>query len=127
VNEHVNPRTRRRLRSEDAAAQPFVRESRPTVDGVGDVVGGRPVRTLSSIVRQGTDGRDIASSEGGGAPGNHVDDSIGASIAEDGEVPNDSDYRGPRGDLQRGPLDQEATTEEAIAGRLARGRRSARQ
>jgi hypothetical protein len=127
-NECGNTRPNTRRRSEVAQIQPFVREAptRPNIDGVGHTGGGRPLRTLSSIVRQGANDRHNAASESGSAPLNHGDDSIGVTIDEDGEVPGDSDYRGPRGVPPRGSRDQEATTEEANAGRVARNHRNGR-
>jgi hypothetical protein len=127
-NELLNTRPHQRRRTEPAAVQPFVRSAptRPNVDGVGNTAGGRQLRTLSSIVRQGTNDRHSASSESGSAPLNHGDDSIGVSVDEDGEVPGDSDYRGPRIGPPLGPRDQEATTGEANVRGVARNRRPGR-
>jgi hypothetical protein len=127
-NDLLNTRPHQRRRIEPTAVQPFVRSAptRPNVDGVGNTAGGRPLRTLSSIVRQGANARHSASSESGSAPLNHGDDSIGVSVDEDGEVPGDSDYRGPRRGPPLGPRDQEATTGEANVGGVARNRRPGR-
>ena len=133
TNQRGNRRTRRRLRREESASTPFVREgllpgpAGPSVDTAGDAVGGRPIRRLASIVGEGSDNPDNSRSEVGRAASNHDDESIGPSIDEDGEVPGDSDYRGTRRGPPLAPRGNLATTREAAARSMALNHRRGRR
>ena len=128
--EQLNRRTRQRLRREQAAAQPFQDEDvGPTRDGIVDPRGQRPMRTVSSVVRQRRNRHSnaLGGSSSGSATSNDIDESIGGSVGEDGEVPGDSDYRVPR-QVPRPPLgENQVATEEGNANTLVRSLRRTRR
>ena len=116
TSQRVSPRTCRRLTREEAASQPFSRKVHiggPSIDGIIDATGQRPIRTLSSIIRPQRNQNSNASSESGSATSSDEGESIDASIGEDGEVPRDSDYLGtvPR----QGPRVESGGNEPIVA------------